>query len=350
MRTLISRVVVRLVIGAALLGAVPRPAAANRLNVFIWSEYIDPAVVAEFERRFACKVVLDLYEEDGAMMAKLQAGGAALYDVVVPPDFRVPALIKLNLLAPLRKENLPNLKHLDPRFLGPAYDPEDRFTVPYQWGTVGLFVRRQAGRPLPDSWAVVFDPAQAWGPFVLMDAQRDLIGVALKYHQRSVNATDPAQLREARDLLVAAKRRSVGFDGSVGGKNKVLARSAAAAIVYSGEGARGMAEDPDTAYVLPKEGSVIWVDRLAVLAKAPHRDLAEQFVNFCLEPEIGARISNFTQFASPNLAARPFLKPDDLKNPAIYPPPELRERLEVLEHLGTNARLYDEVWTQVKTR
>jgi spermidine/putrescine transport system substrate-binding protein len=350
MRTLISRVVVRLVIGAALLGAVPRPAAANRLNVFIWSEYIDPAVVAEFERRFACKVVLDLYEEDGAMMAKLQAGGAALYDVVVPPDFRVPALIKLNLLAPLRKENLPNLKHLDPRFLGPAYDPEDRFTVPYQWGTVGLFVRRQAGRPLPDSWAVVFDPAQAWGPFVLMDAQRDLIGVALKYHQRSVNATDPAQLREARDLLVAAKRRSVGFDGSVGGKNKVLARSAAAAIVYSGEGARGMAEDPDTAYVLPKEGSVIWVDRLAVLAKAPHRDLAEQFVNFCLEPEIGARISNFTQFASPNLAARPFLKPDDLKNPAIYPPPELRERLEVVEHLGTNARLYDEVWTQVKTR
>ncbi|MBK9139552.1 MAG: spermidine/putrescine ABC transporter substrate-binding protein [Verrucomicrobia bacterium] len=325
-------------------------AAEPRLNLFIWSEYIDPAVVAEFERRFTCKVVIDLYEDDGAMMAKLQAGGAALYDVVVPPDFRVPALIKLNLLAPLRRENLPNLKHLDPKFLRPAYDPEDRYTVPYQWGTVGLFVRRRADRPLPDSWAAVFDPAQSWGPFVLLDAQRDLIGVALKYRQRSVNSADPAQLRDARDLLVAAKRRSVGFDGTVGGKNKVLAKLAAAAIVYSGEGVRGVAEDAETAYVIPREGSVIWVDRLAVLAEAPHRDLAEKFVNFCLEPEIGARISNFTQFASPNLAARPFLKPDDLKNPAIYPPPEVLERLEMLEHLGSTARLYDEVWTQVKAR
>lgn len=346
----VKLLVFRLAILAALIGAFPVTAADNRLNLFIWSEYIDPAVVTEFERRFACNVVMDLFEDDGAMMAKLQAGGASLYDVVVPPDFRVPALVKLNLLAPLRKANLPNLKHLDPRFLRPGYDPDDQFTVPYQWGTVGLYLRRQPGQALPDSWAAVFDPAHAWGPFVLMDAQRDLIGAALKYRARSVNSIDPAHLKDARDLLLDAKRRSVGFDGSVGGKNKVLAKSAVAAIVYSGEGARGVAEDPDTAYVIPKEGSVIWVDRLVVLAKAPHRDLAEKFINFCLEPEIGARISNFTQFASPNLAARPFLKPEDLTNPAIYPPAGLMERLEVLEHLGTKARLYDEVWTQVKAR
>lgn len=340
----------RLVVLMALSGGVAAPAAGGRLNLFIWSEYIDPAVVAEFERRFACKVVVDLYEDDGAMMAKLQAGGASLYDVVVPPDFRVPALVRLNLLAPLRKENLSNLRHLDPKFLRPSYDPDDRFTVPYQWGTVGLYVRRQTGKPLPDSWAAVFDPAQAWGPFVLMDAQRDLIGAALKYQGHSVNSSDPAHLKATRDLLLGAKRRSVGFDGSVGARNKVLAKSAAAAIVYSGEAVRGVAEDPNTAYVIPKEGSVIWVDRLVVLARAPHRDLAEQFINFCLEPEIGARIANFTQFASPNLAARPFLKLDDLQNPAIYPPASSMDRLEVLEHLGPKARLYDEVWTQVKAK
>jgi spermidine/putrescine transport system substrate-binding protein len=339
-----------LLLSLGLLGLCRLQAAEQRLNLFIWSEYIDPAVVADFERRFDCQVVMDLYEDDGAMMAKLQAGGASLYDVVVPPDFRVPALIKLNLCAPLRKENLPNLKHLDPKFLRPSYDPDDQFTVPYQWGTLGLFVRRQPGKPLPDSWAAVFDPAQSLGPFVLMDAQRDLIGAALKYRQRSVNTTDPDHLKEARDLLIAAKRRSVGFDGTVGGKNKVLAKSAAIAMVYSGEGARGVAEDPETAYVIPKEGSVIWVDRLVVLAKAPHRDLAEKFANFCLEPEIAARIANFTQFASPNLSARPHLKPDDLKNPAIYPSAETLARLEFIEHLGAKTRFYDEVWTQVKAR
>ena len=324
--------------------------AAGPLNLFIWSEYIPPDVVANFEQRFACKVVIDLYEDDAAMLAKLQAGGAALYDVVVPSDHRVPALVKAGLLAPLRREHLPNLKHLEPRFANPSFDPNNRYTVAYQWGTLGLFVRRQAGQPLPDSWAAVFDPAAQSGPFVLMDSARDLIGAALKFQRRSLNSTDPAELKAARDLLIQAKRRCLGFDGTVAGKNKVLSKAAATAMVFSGEGARGMAEDPDTAYLIPKEGSLIWVDSLAVLAKAPHRDLAEQFINFCLEPEIGARISNFTQFASPNQAARPFLRPEDLTNPAIYPPEAVLARLEFLEPLGTKSRLYDEVWTQVKAK
>jgi spermidine/putrescine transport system substrate-binding protein len=323
---------------------------AEQLNLFIWSEYIDPAVLEDFERKFDCKVVVDLYEDDAAMMAKLQTGGAALYDVVVPSDHRVASLIKAGLLAPLRRENLPNLKHLDPRFLGPPFDRENRYSVAYQWGTIGLFVRRDAGQPLPDSWSVVFAAPREAGPYVLLDSARDLIGVALKYQGQSVNAAEPGPLKRARDLLIEAKRRSLSLDGSVAAKNKVLARAARLAIVYSGEGARGAAEDPDTAYVIPKEGSIIWLDNLAVLARAPHRELAERFINFCLEPEVGARIANYTQFASPNLGARPFLKAEDLANPAIYPPPATLEKLEFLEPLGAASRLYDEVWTQVKAK
>lgn len=330
--------------------AMPVLAARARLNLFIWSEYMDPVVVKAFEQRHDCEVVIDLYEDDGAMMAKLQAGGAALYDVVVPPDHRVPVLVKLGLLAPLRHEKLPNLRHLDPRFLNLAFDSENRYTVPYQWGTLGLFVRKRAGQPVPDSWAAVFDPRQQAGPFVLLDSARDLIGAALKYRGREANATDPAELKAVRDLLLDAKRRSLGFDGTVGGKNKVLGRLATAAVVYSGEGVRGMTADPETVYVIPKEGSLIWVDNLAVLSRAPHRDLAEQFINFCLEPENGARIANFTQFATPNAAARRFIRPADLANPAIYPPEEVRARLEFLVHLGAQSRLYDEVWTYVKAR
>ncbi len=325
------------------------------MNLFIWSEYIDPKVVADFEKKFACKVVIDLYEDDAAMMAKLQAGGAQ-FDVVVPPDHKVTALIKLGLIAPLRHENIPNLKNLDEKFASPPYDRGNKFTAAYQWGTVGLYVRRPgpisrlATPPPTDTWGVIFDAAQQPGPFVLIDNARDLVGAALKYKGHSLNSTDLAHLKEARDLILAAKKRCIGFDNSVGGKNKVLGKSARAAIVYSGEAARGLADDKETAYLIPREGSQIWQDNLAVLAKAPHRDLAEQFINYLLDAEVGARISNFTQFASPNKAARPFLSPADLKNPAIYPPAEVMTRLEFLEDLGAKSRLYDEVWTQIKAR
>jgi spermidine/putrescine transport system substrate-binding protein len=324
--------------------------ATGKLNLFIWSEYIDPAMVADFETRFDCKVGVDLYEDAESMLARIQNGGTALYDVVVPPDHLVPAMIKLGLLAPLAKERLPNLKNLDERFVNPPYDPGNQYTVPYQWGSVGIFLRRTNGLAVPDSWSVIFDARQQPGPFILIDSVRDMLGAALKFKGHSLNSTDPAHLKEARDLVLEAKKRSLGFEGSVGGTNRVLAKGARAAIVYSGEGVRGMTDDKETVYLIPKEGSQVWVDNLAILAKAPHRDLAEKFVNFILDAKEGARLSNFTQYSSPNKAALAFIRPEDLKNPTIYPPPELMQKLEFLEDLGAKTRLYDEIWTQVKAR
>jgi spermidine/putrescine transport system substrate-binding protein len=328
----------------------PTFGAPQQLNLFIWSEYIDPAVVADFEKQFDCKVIVDLYEDESAMMAKLQSGGASGYDVVVPPDHKVAALIKLGLIAPLRREKIPNLKNIDEKFLNPPYDPGNRHTVPYQWGTVGIYVRKTNGTAVPETWGLLFDPKLQAGSFVLIDSARDLIGAALKYRGHKLNSSDPAELKEARDLLLNAKKRCVGFDNSVGGKNKVLGKLASAAMVYSGEAARGMAEDKQTTYIIPREGSQIWQDNLAVLAKAPHRDLAEKFINFVLDPRNAARISNFTQFATANKAAREFIMPETLKNPAIYPAPEVMAKLEFLEDIGSKVRLYDEIWTQIKSK
>jgi spermidine/putrescine transport system substrate-binding protein len=340
-----------LALALGLVGSVPLARAESAvLNLFIWSEYIDPKIVKDFEKQFRCKVNIDLYEDSESMMAKIQGGGAALYDVIVPSDNLVPALIKQGLLAPLRTERLPNLKHLDPKFARPAYDPENKFTVAYQWGTVGLLARKVDGKPVPDSWTAVFDAAQPAGSFLLMDSMRDTIGVALKYKGYSANSTNANELREAREVLIAAKKRSVGFDGSVGVKNKVLGKTAQLGMVYSGEGVRAMTENEKFVYFVPKEGSIAWVDNLAVLARAPHRDLAEQFINFILEPKVGARLSTFTQFATPNAAARQFMDKEDLEDPAAYPPPETMARLEFLHDLGARLRLYDEVWTQVKAR
>ncbi len=324
--------------------------AQNRLNLFIWSEYIDPQIVADFEKEFDCKVTIDLYEDEASLMAKLQGGGVALYDVIVPPDHAVPALIHLKMVAPLRHEKIPNLRNVEAKFRNPAYDPGNKFTVPYQWGTVGLYVRESADQPVPETWGVIFDPENQVGPFLLIDSDRDMIGAALRYLGYSLNSTDRRHLREARDLLLKTKKRSLGFAGGVGGRNRVLSREAAAAVVYSGDAVRGMQEAPGTRYFVPREGSQLWVDNLAIPAQAPHRDRAEKFLNFILDAKVGARLAGFNQFATPNGAAKAFIPKKDLSDPAIYPPAETMTKLELLRNLGAENRLYDEIWTQIKSR
>src|SRR5436190_9381136 len=301
------------------LGALSLHAANFKLNLFIWSEYIDPDIITDFEKRFDAKVTIDLYEDEASMIAKLQGGGAAQYDVIVPPDHAVPALIKLNLIAPLRQENVPNIRHIDERFASPWYDPSNRFTVPYQWGTLGIYARKPNDKSYNESWALLFDAKEQPGPFVLIDGMRDTIGAALKYKGHSLNTTDLHALIGARDVLMEAKKRSLGFEGGVGGKNKVLAKTALAAMAYSGDAMRGMKEDPETYYFIPKEGSQIWVDNLAVCAKAPNRVVAERFLNFILDPKIGARVADFNLYGTPNRAAMAHVHPDNLKNRMIYP-------------------------------
>jgi spermidine/putrescine transport system substrate-binding protein len=339
-----------LLLGLAPCDAPCAAAAESKLHLFIWSEYIDPAVVADFERLHTCRVVIDLYEDSESMLARLANGGDALYDVVVPSDNMVPVLIRRGLLAPLRKENLTGLAHLDPRFQRPDYDPDHRYTVPYQWGTMGILLRPTPGRTHAASWGLFFDPEQQPGPFVLIDSPRDLFAAAFRYLGHSVNTTNLARLRQAMDLLVAARKRALGFDGSVGGMNKVLSGVARAAIVYNGEAARALRSDTNLVYLLPREGSILWVDNLAIPARAPHRDLAEQFINFILEPTNAARIARYTRFATCNKDARALLDPADLNHPAIYPPEESFPRLEYLRDVGPAMRWFDEAWTRIKAR
>lgn len=335
-----------------LLFAVAASASADecKMNLFIWSEYIDPEIVTDFEKKFNCKVTTDLYEDNESMLSKLESGGASLYDVVIPSDYIVPVLVAKKLVAPLRWENIPNKKNIDDKFLDPSYDKGNVYTAPYQWGTVGLYVRKKPGVEIEESWAILFDPKKQYGSFVLVDSMRESIDAALKYMGHSLNTTDPKVLLQARDLLLNAKERAIGFESGAGGKNKVLAKGAQVAVAYNGDAVRGMNEDPDTYYFVPKEGGEIWVDNMVIPAKAPHRDIAEKFINYILEGEVGAKLSDFNQYATPNKVSLELVNPDDRKNPAIYPPPGVMAKLELLQDLGENTRLFDEIWTQVKTR
>lgn len=338
--------------GAAAAGGGTTQAATGpcQLNLYIWSEYIDPEIVKDFEKKYDCKVTIDLYEDNESMMAKLQGGGDSLYDVVVPGNYVVPVMAKLGLLAELRHENIPNLANLDDKFVNPTFDPGNRYSAAYQWGTIGIYLRKSAAKSQSRSWKLMFDPKEQVGTFLMMDSIREMLGCALESRGYSVNTTDPQQLTEVRDLLLAAKKRSQGFEGGVGGKNKVLSKAVTAAIVYNGDAVRGIADDPDTEFFVPEEGGVIWVDSLVVPDKAPHRDAAEKFIDFILDPQVGGRLSNFNQYATPNKVAKAFINPDDLKNPAIYPSAEMMAKLEFVDDVGDANKLYDEIWTQVKSK
>jgi spermidine/putrescine transport system substrate-binding protein len=330
--------------------AATTPAGPCALNLFIWSEYIDPEIVAAFEKENACKVTIDLYEDNESMMAKLQGGGTSLYDLVVPSQYLIPVLAKLDLLAELRHENIPNLANLDEKFVDPVYDPGNKHSVAYQWGTVGIYLRKKPGKTIDETWGLLFDKSKQYGSFLLMDSVREMFGSLAKYQGKGVNTTNPDEVRALIAALSESKGRSQGIEGGVGGKNKVLAKAVTAAVVYNGDAVRGMADDAETTYFVPREGGVLWVDNLVVPARAPHRDTAEKFINYILDARVGAQLSNFNQYATPNRAAKAFITPEDLANVAIYPSAEMMAKLEFVNDLGEGNQLYDEAWTQVKSK
>lgn len=325
---------------------------AKELNVYMWSEYIDPVIVADFEKSSGMKVRIDVYEDTESMLAKMQLQeGDRLYDVVIASDHAIPVLSSLGLVRPIDRSLVPNAANVDARFAAPAYDPKGDFSLAYQWGTVGLIYNKQKVGDRPLSWDLVLgpDPAPA---FVLIDSMRDMMGVALKRLGHSVNATEPSQLDAAGGLIAAAKARAqcVGFEGGVGGKSKVAAGLASCAVAYSGDALKAVAEDPALAYGVPAEGSIIWVDAMTVTRRARNPEGAHAFINAILDPATGAKLSAFTLYATPNAKAKALLPESTTSDRAIYPDDTTMSRLEYIADVGEATTRYDATWTSVKAK
>lgn len=326
--------------------------AGKELRIYNWSEYMDPKILTDFEKKTGIKVRTDFYESNEEMVAKLQAGGVNQYDLIVPSNFIVPTLINLKLVQPLDLKKIPNIKNLDPQFTKLPFDPANKYSVAYQWGTIGIVYNKDLIKTPPASWAVIFDPKQNKNKFVMFDSIREMMSIALAYQGADINTKDPAKVKAAGKLLLDTKKNPnfMGFDAGVVGKNKVLAGTVQMAIAYNGDAVRAMDESKKVGFVLPKEGGSIWVDSLMVPAKAPNKDAAMQFINYLLEPKVGAQLSNFIRYATPNKASMPFITPKDRNNKAIYPSAAELKGLKYIVDLGKDNRLYDEVWTEVKSR
>jgi spermidine/putrescine transport system substrate-binding protein len=327
----------------------------KQLHVLIWSDYIDPEIVKTFESANGCKVTLDVYEETEAMLAKLsalkgetKAGG---YDVVIASDHSIPVLEKLGLIRKLDLTQVPNAKNVAGRFQKPAYDPAGNWSLPYQWGTAGILYNKKKFTTPPSLKTML--SGHAPGRFLLLDSPRDTLGLALKQIGQSVNTKDPAKLKVAGKLVALAKGdpKFVGFDGSVSSAKRVVAGQADLALAYNGDALNAMKEKPgEFDYVVPAEGSILWVDTMVIPANAPDSALAHAFLNFVLAPETGAKLSNYINYATPNAAALPQIAADAKADPRIYPTEETIKTLEYLEDVGGSTRLFDEIWTAIKAR
>ncbi len=333
------------------------PAGGGTLYLYNWGDYIDPELLEEFEAETGVRVVVDTFETNEDMIAKVRAGGSG-YDIVVPTDYAVQLMQADELLAPLDRSKLTNFEHLDSALLGRYFDPENAYSVPYFYGTTGIAYNRQAYPDGVDSWAALFDPAQleaVRGQASMLDDEREAPGAALQYLGASLNETDPALLSQARDVLLAQKPylaayNSANFQRLLASGEYVIAQA------YSGDALlarRGLEDEfsgnPDVAFVIPKEGGTIWMDNMAILAESPNKDAAHSFIDFMLRPDIAVRNAEYVGFLTPNATAREQLS-EELQ--ALYaegfaPDEATYDRLEWIERTG-DTEVFSDLWAEVK--
>ncbi len=304
------------------------------LRIYQWAEYEVPEVFDEFEATYGVSVIRDFYASNEDMLARVLVGGAP-YDVVVPSDYMVEIMVEEGLLLPLDRELLPGLENIAAEFAAPPYDPDGEFSVPYQWGTTGIGVNVELLGDVEPSWRILLDPeltAGYPGPVALLDDPRESIGSALYLLGLDPNTTSQADLDRAVEIVTAARPSIAAFTSQYA--DLLVAGEVVAAQGYNGTFLAAFGDDPRFAYVVPEEGATIWTDNLAVLAEAEHPCTAHTFLEFMLDPERAAKLSNTTGYATPNAAAEAFLDPELLADPAVYPPAEVRERLRFLSDTG----------------
>ena len=320
----------------------------KRLNVYNWDTYIGENTVADFSKKTGIKVQYDLFANNEEMFAKLKEGNPG-FDLIFPSDYMVETMIALKMLVPLDHGKIPNIKNIDPdpNFSDPAYSPGMKYAVPYMWGTIGIGYRKSKMKTPPTSWKTVLDSDEFKGKIALLADQRSCIGVTMKYLGYKLNSTNPKEIAEARDLLIKQKPNVKSF-AEDNGQDLLLSGECDVVMEWNGDIVQVMEEDDDIGYVVPKEGGVVWMDNMCIPVGAPHPGNAHAFIDHILDAKVGADIANFIHYASPNAAARKYILPKDLKNPAIYPSSEAISASEVIIDVGDKARLFDEAWVAIQ--
>lgn len=319
--------------------------------VYNWGEYIDPDVLEMFEEETGIKVVYDEYETNETMYPKVEAG-AAQYDLVCPSDYMIDKMIKNGLVQEINFDNIPNAK----QYIGAQYyeqskefDPENKYSIPYCWGTVGiLYNQTMVSEPIT-SWDVLWD-AQYENNILMQDSVRDAFMVALKRNGHSMNSKNDAELNAAKDALIEQKPLVQAYVVDQV-RDKMIGNEAAIGVIYSGEAIYTQRENSDLVYVIPEEGTNLWIDSWVMLKNAPNKENAEKFLDFLCRPEIALMNFEYITYSTPNTGAQELIEDEAIKNsPIAFPDLSQYNNIETYQYLGEEFdETLNELWKQVKS-
>lgn len=324
----------------------------GKVYVYNWGEYIDPETLDMFEKETGIQVIYDEFDTNETMYPKVEAG-ASNYDVVCPSDYMIQKMIDNDLLQELNWDNIPNAKaNIGAQYYeqSEAFDPGNRYAVPYCWGTVGILYNKTMVDEPVTSWSILWDEKYA-DSILMQDSVRDLFMVGLKSLGYSMNSTDEKELNEAKDLLIQQKPlvQAYVIDQV---RDKMIGNEAALGVIYSGEAIFTQRENPDLEYVIPKEGTNVWIDVWVIPKNAENVENAEKFIDFMCRGDIALLNFDYITYSTPNTAAQALIKDDDIRNSKIaFPDLSQYDGLETFSYLGDDAdALYNDLWKEIKSK
>ncbi|MEF9952742.1 MAG: extracellular solute-binding protein [Clostridium sp.] len=315
------------------------------LNVYNWGEYIDKSVLQQFEKETGIKVNYELFATNEDMYVKIKSGGSS-YDVAFPSDYMISKMANEGLLHEINMKNVPNYKYIDPILKNQSFDPDNKYSVPYTWGTVGIIYNTKMVKEPVNSWDILWDKKYAKN-IMMLDSQRESIGIALQRRGKSLNSASESDLQQAKKDLIEQKPLVLAYVVDEG-KDKMVAGEAAMMVTWAGDAMTMMEDNEDLAFAVPTSGSNIFFDSMVIPKTSKNVEAAEMFINFMCRDDIALKNTLETGYSSPQMQTMEKLPKEIREDKTAYPSDEIIKKCEAYQDLGDKIALYDRLWTEVK--
>ncbi|MEG1415504.1 MAG: extracellular solute-binding protein [Clostridium sp.] len=315
------------------------------LNVYNWGEYIDKSVIQQFEKETGIKVNYELFATNEDMYVKVKSGGSS-YDVAFPSDYMISKMANEGMLHEINMKNVPNYQYIDPILKNQSFDPDNKYSVPYTWGTVGIIYNTKMVKEPVNSWDILWDKKYAKN-IMMLDSQRESIGIALQRKGKSLNSANEKDLEQAKKDLIEQKPLVLAYVVDEG-KDKMVAGEAAMMVTWAGDAMTMMEDNEDLEFAVPESGSNIFFDSMVIPKTSKNKEAAEMFINFMCREDIALKNTLETGYSTPQMQTMEKLPKEIREDETAYPNDEIIKKCEAYQDLGSKVVLYDRLWTEIK--